>query len=1637
MCKSSNLCKKNTENTQSTNLNVLKFIESLCKNPEAFAQGLGKNASGQKHGKRKHKKQYSEKINKFNHTKRCDKYFTQGGSASNIFSLFHKLTLPGQFQEDVKDMVMPFSEMSQIMNGPEFQIALNNFNRVATHGIKVDHSLGINDELVLIFFIVTLVGAHYSKNNTLKVISSLGSLVFTLKLIKPGAVSNIFQYVLGKIKDACTKSCKIPINSYNDIPDLEDPCFYDCEEDIIVTQSIDFNLMYRMVVLVVSSFAIVKNYGDITINSISKIDKFAKTLTPITSLFKSGSDILTTIITFIETVVNAVGKWFNDDFRFAFGGEVWYELEILRKRLTELRQAFDERGDLGEVARKARALKADLQSVAVPKDNAAYVQYRDLSNQIHIICDDLARFGAVGNDVRKEPLVIVLSGTPGVGKSIISQHILDDLACEILNKDQFSEYATCSGTFIYTPNQTEKFMSGYTNQPLVTLDDLGYSQDSIEIMVPRFISMVNSMPYSVEQAELHRKGNVYFDSKLILATSNIFNWAQAANKLTSTEALCRRLHVCIKVSCKPEYAKQLKVEGANCQLDPTKVENFDVGEWCDFKIYDPEGKVQDHTLCHHSLSCKCDTESCHPATFAELAKLCVQTYRERMSYMDKVADKRKAKLQRMLDNHGDTLSVIDIVHSKEQIETQGPCDEFCVFHNNARGTEDELISKVVERVQKGYVCNKHCCHNELTYEMYGKIIEDPEEKWLPFDLSKPICIREYRTAMPQLENCMLSTFEYLHMMKAFKEVNDKPGVFYHALRYCKHATHVAWKKIVDFTEGTFFEKFLKVLFSPVTIGIIAIMASVASAIGLYSYFKKTEESSKETLIKGDISDLVTQSIDNNALDVMRCLASSNVMHLFNNGTYLSTVFGIMNEVILINEHCYDKLKLCGGNIDLYRQGKTGRQWRFGCDVSFLISKDVYKFQGQDLIAVKVPGLLIRDVTHLLSDDVFTSANSKTFGIAWFNPFTNDHEYNCFIGPSKQPLNISEQRSFDAYDQDTGKTYTTTSWIKYDIPTIKGMCGAPIILMDASNKKKLVGIHCAGNNTDGFGVRITLRQIMEIKKQFKAYTVQSNLSIMSKENIFYDEYPEKAIDNCQVIGHVNHVSTVLKTEIVRSPLYDRIEGAKPNLIPAILTPKTVDGVLVCPIEKNLQGYARGIIVPNQEVLKGVIKTYINRLQKNTKPPRLVRFLSFEETVEGCPELPFVRSINRGTSGGYPDKLYLKDKKRSAFGYDEVFTFDSPEAVQQRETWEEAMLALENGPIEMVANIFPKDELRPKEKAKQLKTRLIAGFSCSATLVIRSVFGPMVDWFSCDENRIENYSAVGVNPSGVDWAKIALKLGYGSPDFDVKAGDYSSFDKTLNPYFMNSVFDIWMEFFGCRMTQRERTIADNCWKSILNVVVACKDNLVFWGNSNPSGNPLTTIINTISNVVILMYGITNIVARPTHFVEVVNLWNKIGDDIQFVCYGDDNMFSVNLQSKFLRDKNPISYENLGNSLNEIGFTYTDENKTNGWNETKRSIFEVSFLKRTFYKEKGNVLAPLDLNTILQKIQWKKRGDASNELFFLKFSTFIAELSVHPPEIYDKYHKIMFDALESSVPNHSISRSQTQTEWREHWSKVCESL
>ena len=209
------------------------------------------------------------------------------------------------------------------------------------------------------------------------------------------------------------------------------------------------------------------------------------------------------------------------------------------------------------------------------------------------------------------------------------------------------------------------------------------------------------------------------------------------------------------------------------------------------------------------------------------------------------------------------------------------------------------------------------------------------------------------------------------------------------------------------------------------------------------------------------------------------------------------------------------------------------------------------------------------------------------------------------------------------------------------------------------------------------------------------------------------------------------------------------------------------------------------------------------------------MSFEETVTGSKaKAPYLKPINRGTASGSPSRFHadVGTKKRQAFGFDENYTFDTPGAVHIKKQFDEALEALKKGPIPMVFVAFPKDELRPTEKVKAGKTRVV--FSCDVvnTLLIRKYFGTFASWYQDPANRYKNSSAVGINVADqFELKSFVEKLGNGSLDVNVYAGDHSSFDKNLPSYAVDKVWVVYEVNFGHLLSEEDLKIAKNIFYS----------------------------------------------------------------------------------------------------------------------------------------------------------------------------------------------------------------------------------
>ena len=133
-----------------------------------------------------------------------------------------------------------------------------------------------------------------------------------------------------------------------------------------------------------------------------------------------------------------------------------------------------------------------------------------------------------------EPICIVFEGAAGAGKSQLMNTFASALAA--LN---YSIY-----THSVPPVESGKdFYDDYENQDVFIMDDVGQQAVSQWRTIINFVSPVR---YPLECASAHKKNTKFFNSKIILCTTNSFSNLPAFTKtdcISDAEALYRRVHL--------------------------------------------------------------------------------------------------------------------------------------------------------------------------------------------------------------------------------------------------------------------------------------------------------------------------------------------------------------------------------------------------------------------------------------------------------------------------------------------------------------------------------------------------------------------------------------------------------------------------------------------------------------------------------------------------------------------------------------------------------------------------------------------------------------------------------------------------------------------------------------------------------------------------------------------------------------------------------------------------------------------------------------------------------------------------------------------------------------------------------------
>ena len=132
---------------------------------------------------------------------------------------------------------------------------------------------------------------------------------------------------------------------------------------------------------------------------------------------------------------------------------------------------------------------------------------------------------------RQEPVLVVLEGPPGVKKTIAMLKII-----KLLNMSVYTH-------IVKSTEDGKDFYDGYNNEDVFVMDDVGQQGVSQWRTV---INMVSSVRMPLECASVDLKDTKYFDSKVILVTTNNFTNLGGLTKsdgISDIKALWRRAQV--------------------------------------------------------------------------------------------------------------------------------------------------------------------------------------------------------------------------------------------------------------------------------------------------------------------------------------------------------------------------------------------------------------------------------------------------------------------------------------------------------------------------------------------------------------------------------------------------------------------------------------------------------------------------------------------------------------------------------------------------------------------------------------------------------------------------------------------------------------------------------------------------------------------------------------------------------------------------------------------------------------------------------------------------------------------------------------------------------------------------------------
>nr|UBJ26105.1 hypothetical protein [Sichuan mosquito picorna-like virus] len=522
------------------------------------------------------------------------------------------------------------------------------------------------------------------------------------------------------------------------------------------------------------------------------------------------------------------------------------------------------------------------------------------------------------------------------------------------------------------------------------------------------------------------------------------------------------------------------------------------------------------------------------------------------------------------------------------------------------------------------------------------------------------------------------------------------------------------------------------------------------------------------------------------------------------------------------------------------------------------------------------------------------------------------------------------------------------------PTIVGECGA-VYIAETPMGPQILGLHVLGNDINSASTVLTIEMVQKIRSKFDRPIVEPAAPLISSESA-----PRSLTD-------LSQKSPFRYLEAGTAAVYGSFEGFrvthKSNVRPTCIQKAVLEeGYEIkhgAPVMRGWQPWrvaAQDMVSPvtqlDEDLIKQCTQSFYNDIMAGISEESLKEVHVYDDktALNGAPGVAYVDKMNRNTSMGAP---WNKGKKNFLIElpaddeYQNAVEF-TPEIKERINT---IIAGYEQGHRYMpVFKGQLKDEALPFRKIVAGKTRVFTGAPGDWSFVVRKYLLSVIRLIQ--NNRFVFETAVGVNATSTQWGALREYLTQFGED-NMIAGDYGRFDKTMPPCIILAAYDIIRSICkAAGYSDKELLVVQCIAEDTAYPMVDFNGDLAQFYGSNPSGHPLTVIVNSLANSLYMRYCYAKLSPDKSCF--------NFKRDVALMTYGDDNVMGVSKNAPF------FNHTMIQNTLALSGITYTMADKE-AESIPYIHISQISFLKRFWVwdSDVGAYLAPLEEASISKSL------------------------------------------------------------------------